>query len=338
MSKNSKTVLVTGGAGYIGSHTIIELLEGGYEVVSVDNFSNSSPEVFKRIFRLTGKKVKNYDIDLCDHKRLMSLFKNKKIDAIIHFAAFKAVGESVADPLKYYDNNINSLLGTLVVAKSHKIRNFIFSSSATVYDQNARPPYDEKTPILPVSPYGMTKKIGEEILSDYAASNSFFKCLSLRYFNPAGAHPSLLIGENPKGAPNNLIPVIVNSLKNKKSFSVFGKDYKTKDKTCIRDYIHVVDVARAHVAALKYLGKIDHGVYDEFNIGTGRGISVMEVIQAFEKFNDLELGYSFEKRRPGDVPVLVANTEKAAKLLEFKPEYALSDMVKTAWDWDKNIE
>ena len=250
-----KRVLVTGGAGYIGSHTIVELLNNGYAVTSIDNFSNSTSKTFDRIFKLTGKKVKNYNIDLSNHKKLESIFKDQEFDAIIHFAAFKAVGESVHEPLKYYDNNLGSLLGALKIAYNCNAQSIIYSSSATVYDQNEKTPFTEKSNLNPLSPYGMTKKIGEDILFDYFKNNSNLKILSLRYFNPAGAHPSILLGENPKGIPNNLIPIITKSLKEKKSFAVFGNTYKTPDKTCIRDYIHVVDVARAHISALKYLEK-----------------------------------------------------------------------------------
>ena len=330
-----KSVLVTGGAGYIGSHTIIELLNDGYDVVSIDNFSNSSQSVFNQIFKLTGKKIKNYNINLCDFKKLQLFCKDKKFDAIIHFAAFKAVGESVLNPLKYYDNNIGSLLGALIIARSCKVSSFIYSSSAAIYDSKGKAPFSERSAIDPASPYGMTKKIGEEILFDYFQNSPSFKVLSLRYFNPAGAHPSIILGEKSKGVPNNLVPIITSFVKNKKIFSVFGNTYKTKDGTCIRDYIHVVDVAHAHVLSLKYLENQKSNFCDVFNIGTGKGTSVLEIIKSFEKVNGIKANFKYDKKRPGDVPVLFADIKKIQKVLNFKPKYDISDMLKTAWEWEK---
>ncbi len=330
-----KSILVTGGAGYIGSHTIVELINEGYEVVSVDNFCNSSPKVFNGIFKITGKKIKNYNISLCDHKKIAKIFKGKKFEAIIHFAGYKAVGESAENPLKYYDNNINSLLGALIISKVCKVPNFIFSSTAVVYNEKDKLPYHEKSSLIPSSPYGETKKIGEEILQSYVSFNPKIQAISLRYFNPAGAHESLHIGENPKGRPNNLVPVITKSTKNKKSFIVFGNNYSTKDGTCIRDYIHVLDVAKAHIYAIKYLKKNPNCRYDVFNIGTGKGVSVMEMIKAFENINNMKTSYKVGKKRKGDVPILYANTKKAQKLLKWKSRYTIEDIMKTSWDWEK---
>ena len=332
-----KSILVTGGAGYIGSHTIVELLNNGYEVTSIDNFYNSTPKVFNQIYKLTGKKVKNYKVDLCDHKKLKNLFKGKKFDAIIHFAAFKAVGDSVKNPMKYYENNLGALFGILSLKHICHIPSFIYSSSATVYDQNEKTPFVEKSRLNPLSPYGMTKKIGEEILKDYFIGDSSSKIIILRYFNPIGAHPSLLIGENSKELPNNLLPVITNSLKEKKPFMIFGNDYKTPDKTCIRDYIHIVDVARAHISALKFLEKNKNGIYDIFNIGTGKGTSVLEIIKSFEEYNKIKLNFIFKERRQGDAPILLANVKKAEKILGFKSKFTIKEMVETALAWDKKI-
>ena len=333
--KSKKRVLVTGGAGYIGSHTIVELIKSGYQVESIDNFSNSSPKVFEQIFRLNGKRITNYNINLCDYEKLPKIFKGKKFDAIIHFAAFKAVGESMEEPLKYYENNMGSLFGAIEIAKFSGASSFIYSSSAAIYDLHTKPPYTENSKLLPLSPYGFTKKIGEEILENYTKNNSKTKSLSLRYFNPAGAHPSLFLGENPKEFPSNLVPAITRSTINKKPFYVFGDDYKTRDGTCIRDYIHVSDVARAHVLALDFLSKKQNHFYDVINIGTGKGVSIMEVIYAFKNANRIDPSFLVKNRRDGDLPVVFADTKKAKKMLKFKPEYSIFDIMKTAWEWEK---
>ena len=327
-------IIVTGGAGYIGSHTIVELLNNGYEVVSVDNFSNSKPEVFDSIYKITGKKVENYDINLCDYKKLEEVFSSKKFDAIIHFAAYKAVGESVSDPVSYYKNNLGALMGILEVAKLCEVSSFIFSSSAAIYDSGSPSPHNEQSSIKPASPYGKTKEIGEIILSDYVAHNSDMKACSLRYFNPAGAHESLLIGENPNGFPNNLVPVITKSVKEGKEIAIFGDNYDTPDGTCIRDYIHVCDVAKAHILALKHLESGVSKDNDVFNIGRGVGVSVLEMIKTFESINNVKTSYVIAGRRPGDVGILYADTKKAQEVLGFKAEYSVEDIMKSAWEWE----
>jgi len=329
-----KKVIVTGGAGYIGSHTIVELLKSGYEVVSIDNFSNSKPEVFENIEKITGKKVENYNINLCDYKKLEELFKGKKFDAIIHFAAYKAVGESVSDPISYYKNNLDALMGILEVANLCEVSLFIFSSSAAIYDSNGIPPYNEQSNINPASPYGKTKEIGEIILSDYVSHKSNMKVCALRYFNPAGAHESLLIGENPNGIPNNLVPIMTKLVKEGKEIAVFGDNYDTLDGTCIRDYIHVCDVARAHILALRHLEQVDSSNNEVFNIGRGVGVSVLEMIKAFEDANNIKVLYKITDRRPGDVGTLYADTKKATEILNFKPEYSIIDIMKSAWEWE----
>lgn len=327
-------IIITGGAGYIGSHTIVELLTHGYEVVSIDNFSNSSPKVFDSIEKITGKKVENYEINLCDYKKLKEVFDGQKFDAIIHFAAYKAVGESVSDPISYYKNNLGALMGILGVADYCGVSSFIFSSSAAIYDSKGVPPYDEQSSINPASPYGKTKEIGEIILSDYVAHKTKMKTCSLRYFNPGGAHSSLLIGENPNGFPNNLVPVITKSVKENRQISIFGDNYETPDGTCIRDYIHVCDVAKAHILALKHLESGVSKNNDVFNIGRGVGVSVLEMIKTFEKVNDQKASYAVVDRRPGDVGVLYADVKKAEEILDFKAEYSIEDIMKSAWEWE----
>jgi len=329
-----KKIIVTGGAGYIGSHTIVELLGSGYEVTSIDNFSNSKPEVFENIYKITGKRVENYEVDLCDYKNLKDLFNGKKFDAIIHFAAYKAVGDSVVDPISYYKNNLGALMGILDVAHLCNASSFIFSSSAAIYDSSSTPPYNEDSSKNPASPYGKTKEIGEIILSDYVSHKSDMKVCSLRYFNPAGAHKSLLIGENPNGTPNNLVPIMTKMVKEGKEIFIFGNNYDTPDGTCIRDYIHVVDVARAHILALEHLQRADSRNNEVFNIGRGVGVSVLEMINAFESVNNIKVPYIIADRRPGDVGTLYANTKKAKEILNFKPEYSIDDIMKSAWEWE----
>jgi UDP-glucose 4-epimerase len=327
-------IIVTGGAGYIGSHTIVELLGKGYEVISIDNFSNSKPDVFDNIEKITGKRVENYEVDLCDYKKLEELFKGKKFDAIIHFAAYKAVGESVSDPISYYKNNLGALMGILDIAHLCGVSSFIFSSSAAIYDSNGVPPYSEESSKKPASPYGKTKEIGEIILSDYVSHKINMKVCSLRYFNPGGAHDSLLIGENPNGVPNNLVPIMTKSVKEGKEISIFGDDYDTTDGTCIRDYIHVCDVARAHILALGHLESGNSKNEEVFNIGRGVGVSVLEMIKAFESVNNIKVPYKIAERRAGDVGTLYADTKKAQEILNFKTEYSIDDIMKSAWEWE----
>lgn len=332
-------ILVTGGSGYIGSHTIVELLEKGYEVVSIDNQSNSSINAYDNIFKITGKKSTYYTIDVCDANQLESVFKQHQFSGIIHFAAFKAVGESVEQPLKYYHNNISSLINVLDLSKKFNVKNLIFSSSCSVYGNIERLPVDENTPLPKAeSPYAYTKQIGEIMIHDVCKINPEFNAISLRYFNPVGAHVSGMIGESAINKPNNLVPIITGTAIGKlNQLTVYGNDYPTRDGTCIRDYIHVTDIARAHVLAIdKLLHEKPSINYDVINLGSGNGISVLEMIDAFEKISDTKLNYTFGPRRPGDVIAVYADNTKARKLLNWKCEFDVHDMMETAWRWEKN--
>lgn len=332
-------VLVTGGLGYIGSHTCVELSKK-YSVVIADNLINSKIEVLERLNSIAHSKVIFEKIDLRNKKEVAFLFeKYEDISGIIHFAALKAVGESVEKPLLYYDNNINSLLNILeqLQQRNSKI-NFIFSSSCTVYGNPKQLPINENAPLnRPQSPYGNSKKIGEEILEDFTLSKRKFKSLSLRYFNPIGAHLSSLIGENPKGIPQNLVPYITKSALGKiPPLTVFGNDYPTPDGTCIRDYIHVVDLARAHVAALNYLNNVsDNSMYEIFNVGTGKGHSVMEVIASFEKVTGKNFDFKVGPRRAGDIISAYADVEKVRKSLGWSSKFGLEEAIQSAWDWEQ---
>lgn len=324
-------VLVTGGAGYIGSHTIVELLNEGFEVVAFDNFYNSSMESINRVEKITGKKVKFYEADMLDISALQKIFKENKIDAVIHFAGLKAVGESVHKPIEYYYNNVT---GTLVLCKAMKeagVKNIIFSSSATVYGDPKKLPMTEDLPHgRATSPYGASKIMIEDILSDINIADSSFNVTLLRYFNPIGAHESGLIGEDPKGIPNNLVPYIAQVAVGKlPKLGIFGNDYDTKDGTCIRDYIHVVDLARGHVAALKHL-KSGVNIY---NLGTGNGYTVLEVFKAYEKACGKKLPYEIKPRREGDIPVCYADASKAEKEIGFKAEYDIEKMCEDSYRW-----
>ncbi len=341
--QSNKTILVTGGAGYIGSHTIIELLETtNFNVVSIDNYSNSSAITFERIEKITGKKIHNYIIDICNKEQLDEVFKNdNSIIGIIHFAAFKAVGESVMNPQKYYHNNINSLLNILDCSVKYNVKNFIFSSSCSVYGNISELPVKETTPIGKAeSPYAYTKQIGEEIIKDYARSNNELQTIALRYFNPVGAHMSGLIGESPINKPNNLVPIITNTAVGKISeMTVFGKDYPTRDGTCVRDYIHVTDIASAHIKAMVFLlDKKNKTNFSIFNIGTGKGVSVIEAIHAFEKISGQKLNYTIGPKRPGDVGAIFSDNTFVAKTLNWLPKYNLEDMMKSAWKWELNLK
>jgi UDP-glucose 4-epimerase len=337
---NSKnTVLVTGGAGYIGSHTIIELLETtDFNVISVDNFSNSSSKTFERIEKITGKKITNYNVDLCNKINLEKVFENEKnIIGIIHFAAFKSVGESVSNPHKYYHNNINSLLNVLDCCLKFNIPNFIFSSSCSVYGNISRLPVKEDTPFGKAEcPYAFTKQVGEEIIKDYSKAFPQLQTIALRYFNPVGAHVSGLIGESPINKANNLVPIITQTAIGKiKEMTVFGNDYTTRDGTCIRDYVHVTDIAAAHIKALTYLLKNkNQSNFSIFNLGTGTGVSVLEAIAAFEKISGQKLNYSIGSKRPGDVGAIYSDTEKSENELGWKPKFNLDEMMETAWKWE----
>ena len=334
-------ILVTGGTGYIGSHTVVELINSGFEVVIVDNLSNSSIEVLDGIKNITGIKPEFHKIDLADKNATNNFFNSvSNIDAIIHFAAYKAVGESVEKPLMYYENNIGSLINILNNVQEHKIKGLVFSSSCTVYGQAEVLPVTEKTPILKAdSPYGNTKQIAEDIISDFIISEKNCKAIALRYFNPIGAHESAEIGELPLGVPNNLVPFITQTaIGIREQLSVFGNDYNTPDGTAIRDYIHVVDLAKAHIVALnRMLDNKNKKLHEVFNIGTGQGNSVMDIINTFEEVNKLKLNYKIAPRRAGDIEKVWADTSFANKELSWKAEKTLADSLKSAWEWEKRI-
>ena len=334
-------ILVTGGAGYIGSHTSVELIKSGYEVVIVDNLSNSRAEVIDCIQKITGTKPSFYNFDLCDAEKLTEFFKDEKgITGIIHFAASKAVGESVQKPLLYYRNNLNSLINLIDQMKVNSIPDLVFSSSCTVYGQPDKLPVTEDTPFKTAeSPYGNTKQICEEIMQDVAKVNDDLNFIALRYFNPVGAHESAEIGELPLGVPANLVPFITQTAAGiRKELSVFGDDYDTSDGTAVRDYIHVVDLAEAHVKAMdRMIGKKQKRNYEYFNVGTGNGTSVLEVIKTFERVTNQKLNYKIVDRRPGDVVKIYANTDLANKELGWKASLGIDQMMADAWRWQKKV-
>ncbi|PQB05073.1 UDP-glucose 4-epimerase GalE [Aureitalea marina] len=334
------TVLVTGGLGYIGSHTVVELIEAGHQVIVVDDLSNADKDVLQGIQGITGTAPAFEMLDLRDRSGVKDLFKrHQQIDGVIHFAASKAVGESVENPLLYYENNINSLVYLLQNCNENGVKNFIFSSSCTVYGQPEQNPITEDSPVQPaVSPYGNTKQIGEEILYDSCGAYGL-KCISLRYFNPIGAHASAQIGELPKGVPANLVPFITQTAAGiREQLAVFGDDYPTADGSCIRDYIHVVDLAKAHVVALERLFQGNNtDKYEVFNIGTGQGSSVLEVIRAFEKVSGKPLNYQVVDRRPGDVISVYADTTKAREVLGWHAIHSLEEALDSAWRWERRI-
>jgi len=336
-----KKIVVTGGTGYIGSHTAVELMNEGYEVILIDNLYNSEAGVADRIGDITGKKPRLEIFDLCKRKKVNSFFKeNKNISAIIHFAAYKAVGESVNKPLEYYRNNLVSLMNLLDAMKEFNIPAMVFSSSCTVYGQPEKLPVNEEAPIQPaVSPYGNTKQIGEEIIRDTLAACKGLNAISLRYFNPIGAHPSGLIGELPRGVPENLVPFITQTAMGlRDELKVFGNDYDTPDGSCIRDYLHVVDLAKAHVIAVKRLieGKNKKN-YEVFNLGTGKGVSVLEAIKSFERVTGTKLNYRITGRRAGDIEKIWADAAYANKELGWKTVNTLDDSMKSAWEWEKKV-
>ncbi len=336
-----KLILVTGGTGYIGSHTCVELMNEGFEVVIADNLSNSDISVLDGIEKITGKRPFFEKTDLSDSAETSALFiKYPGIDAIIHFAAYKAVGESVNIPLKYYYNNLNSLIHLLNNMEQRKIVNIVFSSSCTVYGEPDELPVTERSPIKPAnSPYGNTKQICEEILRDTGAVNPELQIIALRYFNPVGAHPSAQIGELPIGVPNNLVPFITQTaIGLRHELHVFGNDYNTPDGSAIRDYINVVDLSKAHVTSIdRLLSKKNKKKFEIFNLGTGRGVSVLEVINAFEKTSGVKLKYKFMPRREGDVEKVYADTRFANSELGWKAEKGLEETLLSAWNWEKNI-
>ncbi|HLF63470.1 MAG TPA: UDP-glucose 4-epimerase GalE [Saprospiraceae bacterium] len=330
-------VLVTGGCGYIGSHTIIDLIDHGYHVISIDDFSNSDRSVLARIAKITGIYVQNYPIDLCDQKATAEVFKaHRDLAGIIHFAAFKAVGESVAEPVRYFRNNLNSLLNVAEETRRHAIPCFVYSSSCTVYGNPDKLPVNEHTPLKKAtSPYGRTKQMGEEILHDVFL-NQQTQVISLRYFNPAGAHPSGDIGEAPSNPAQNLVPIITETAAGlRKEVVVYGADYPTRDGTCIRDYIHVMDLARAHTLAFETSDKNEMTKPVEYvNLGIGEGVTVLEAIQAFQKVSGEKLNYRIGARRPGDVIAIYADYSKARELLGWEPKYGVEEIMKTAWVWE----
>ena len=337
-----KQVLVTGGTGYIGSHTVVELINEGFEVIIIDNLSNSKIEVLDGIEKIAGKRPIFEQFDLCDFNRLDLFFKKyPNLEAVIHFAAFKAVGESVDLPLKYYRNNLISLINLLEGMAKYNIPNFVFSSSCTVYGQPDILPVTEKAPIKKaLSPYGNTKQISEEIIQDAQIPNKALKAISLRYFNPIGAHPTSLIGELPLGVPNNLVPFITQTaIGLRDELKVFGNDYNTPDGSCIRDYINVVDLARAHVIAINRLisGK-NKSLYEVFNLGTGQGLSVLEIIKTFQKVTGVNLKYKIVSRRTGDIEKVWADTSFANKELDWKTLKTIEETLLSAWNWEKNIQ
>ncbi len=336
-----KKILVTGGTGYIGSHTTVELIEDGFDVVIIDNLYNSEAEVVDRICQITGIKPELAVFDICDKEKLDEfLRKQENIDGIIHFAAYKAVGESVNKPLEYYRNNLLSLINLLEAMKTYSIPHLVFSSSCTVYGQPEKLPVAEDAPIQPaMSPYGNTKQIGEEIIRDTTVANEKIKAISLRYFNPIGAHPSALIGELPRGVPENLVPFITQTGYGlRKELKVFGNDYNTPDGSCIRDYLHVVDLAKAHLTAVKRLiGKKSIANYEVFNLGTGKGVSVLEAIKSFERVTGIRLNYQITGRRAGDIEKIWADPSLANRELGWKTLSTLDESMRTAWEWEKHI-
>lgn len=330
------TVLVTGGLGYIGSHTCVEILKTGERLVVLDNLSNSKIETKDKIEKISGKSFKFYEADLLDKETLDKVFKENAIDSVVHFAGLKAVGESVEKPLMYYTNNITGTLNLLEAMKKHNVKKLVFSSSATVYGSPKKVPITEDMPLSTTNPYGTTKLMIEQILQDVCVADKEFKTVILRYFNPIGAHESGIIGEDPNGIPNNLMPYICRVASGKlKELSVFGCDYDTHDGTGVRDYIHVVDLAKGHIKALEKLDKNECGAF-VYNLGTGTGYSVLDMVKAFEKANSVEVKYKIVERRPGDIAKCFADATKAERELGWKAERTLEDMVGSAWNYEKN--
>ncbi len=334
------TILVTGGLGYIGSHTVVELLNNNFDVIIIDDLSNSEKFILKNIEEVAGKKPIFYPFDLKRKELLKQVFDAHKIDGCINFAAYKAVGESQEKPLDYYENNLFSLINILQEFKTRNISNFIFSSSCTVYGQADKMPIDENTPLkTPESSYGKTKQMGEEILKDFAMAYHR-KVTLLRYFNPIGAHPTAKLGELPIGIPNNLVPFVMQTAAGiREKLSVWGNDYPTEDGTAIRDYIYVVDLAKAHVKALqKLMAEKSETVIDIYNLGTGKGSSVLEVVHAFESANSVSVPYEIKDRRAGDITIAYANADKAEKELGWKADTSLEEALRTTWQWQKYLE
>ena len=334
-------ILVTGGCGYIGSHTLVDLIENGYDVICVDNNSRSNAIILERVEKITGQKIKNYKVDLCNFDDTFAIFQeNTDIKGIIHFAAYKSVNESVENPLMYFENNLYSLINLLKCVQEFEIPWFVFSSSCTVYGSPDSSPVTELTPPKPAeSPYGYTKQMGEQIVIEFAKSSAT-KCILLRYFNPVGAHPSAIIGEMPVGKPQNLFPAITQTAIGKlPKMIVYGNDYPTRDGSCIRDFVHVCDIANAHTLALDYIasGK-NKSACEVFNLGTGNGVTVLEAIHAFEKVSGVKLNYALGPRRAGDIMAIYANNDLAKEFLGWQPKYSLEDMVTTAWKWEQRLK
>ncbi len=334
-----KKILVTGGAGFIGSHTVIELINAAYIPVIIDNFTNSDRKVIKRLEKLAGTPIANYEQDCQDIEKLSDVIDTENITGIVHFAAYKQVEESVSYPLKYYSNNVSGLIDILKLANNKRVRNFVFSSSCTIYGNPDQLPVTEDSVVKPPeSPYGSTKQMGENILKDVVKASNSMNALSLRYFNPIGAHPSALIGELPNGVPANLVPFVTQTaagLRNK--LVVYGNDYPTKDGSCERDYIHVIDLAKAHVKALSYLETNKPRIYDVVNIGTGRSTSVLELIKLFEEVTGKKLNYEIGPRRSGDIISTYAAVNKAKDLLGWTSQKSLADALKDAWRWQQTL-
>ncbi len=334
------TVLVCGGAGYIGSHTSVELVNAGYGVVIADNFSNSEMAAVEGVRRITGAEVPFVEVDCCDRAAFRKVFEQYEFDSVIHFAASKAVGESVQKPMLYYRNNLTSLMNIIDLMREFGRRNIVFSSSCTVYGEPDKQPVTEQTPRKPAtSPYGNTKQISEDMLRDSVAAYDGLKSIALRYFNPIGAHPSALIGELPRGVPQNLVPYITQTAAGiRECLSVFGDDYPTPDGSCIRDYIDVVDLAKAHVAAIsRMVENKSEERYEIFNIGTGRGVSVLELVHKFEEVNHLKLNYKIAPRRAGDIVAIWADPSRANQVLGWKAERSLDETLAAAWAWEKHV-
>lgn len=334
-----KKILVTGGLGYIGSHTVVELLNKGNEVVIIDDLSNSQAFILDRIEGITGKRPSFFQFDLCSQEDLAMFFENEKnIDSVIHFAAFKAIGESFEKPVAYYRNNLNSLMNLLEGMKAQNIKELVFSSSASVYGLPNELPIKETTPLnKPTNPYGKTKLMGEMIIEDFAHTFDGFKAVFLRYFNPIGAHESSLIGEFPQGKPNNLMPYITQTVTGKREcLTIFGKDYDTHDGTCLRDYLHVVDLAEAHLLSLKHIESQEEQV-EAFNLGLGKGVSVLDIVNAFEAANQVKVNHKFGERRKGDVPELFTDVSKAKAVLGWEAKKSLEDMMQSSWAFESGL-
>jgi UDP-glucose 4-epimerase len=334
-------IMVTGGCGYIGTHTLVDLVENGYDVISVDNNKRSNPIILEGVEKITGKKIKNYKVDLCNYDDTFAICQeNDDIAGVIHFAAYKSVGESVERPLTYFENNLQSLVNILKCVQEFNIPWFVFSSSCTVYGNPDEIPVTEQTMPKPAaSPYGYTKQMGEQIVNEFAKSSGT-QCILLRYFNPVGAHPSALIGELPIGKPENLIPAITQTAIGKiKKMFVHGNDYPTRDGSCVRDFVHVCDIAHAHTLAIKYLQTEKTDLLCEvFNLGTGNGVTVLEAIRSFEKVSGVKLNYEIGPRRPGDIVAIYANNDLAKEVLKWETRYSLDDMMSTAWKWEQRLK